>query len=743
MAAAATLVLAALLAPVAVVTLPGGLLAIGPRPTAVSLVAALLLAPGAVAAATTMSGLAQLCRDWRARRDGEHGHAIGRIFVQVLVLFYAVAVVRAGAAAAPSLLVAMLALVSGWCFLLLAIISRTPSPWRRNAAIALDCALLSALLHFGAAATAACYPLYFAAICCAGLWLGPGALAVSAASGVVGFAAVVATTPFWRGQPGLAAGLVVALAATPAGLALLVRAAARSRAEAAAASAARARFVTELGRGLRAPVSAMGRIVSGAVPAIEADAGEAAPTLPLPARALLSQISEVLDLAAIEAGEFAPAVEAFDLHAIVNDAVSVLRAAAGERGIALALRIDPHLPYRLCGWPRQLAQIVNSLVVTAIAASGAGTLRIEFAADRRDRGSVELRLDIRSREGAAAQPDDDRFGLGVARRLVELMGGRLLAAADPGRGVGWTVRLPLTVDAAPPQAPFDLARHPVLIATEDARLAAELAEPLAAWNADLRWVGGLDDALVYVERFDTPLNPVIIVDGRRRAIPALSFVHRAALARAEPPFVLFIVDFAQRANLAELADGELAALLPAPLDAELLENALHALPLAPAAATAASPAVADGTRPPMAADAPVAAEDGVIPIAAHPRFASETAAVVDARVVASLRALGSGDFLYEVIDSFRADARQIMERVAAAADAADAAGFTRAVHALRRCSATVGGGQLGELAMLLREVSEPELQQQGAAIVQRLGAELARLEAALLEYLPQPGAMRG
>jgi hypothetical protein len=36
----------------------------------------------------------------------------------------------------------------------------------------------------------------------------------------------------------------------------------------------------------------------------------------------------------------------------------------------------------------------------------------------------------------------------------------------------------------------------------------------------------------------------------------------------------------------------------------------------------------------------------------------------------------------------------------------------------------------------LREVGVSELREQGSALVQRLAEELARLEAALLEYLP-------
>ncbi|HEX5320546.1 MAG TPA: Hpt domain-containing protein, partial [Stellaceae bacterium] len=133
-------------------------------------------------------------------------------------------------------------------------------------------------------------------------------------------------------------------------------------------------------------------------------------------------------------------------------------------------------------------------------------------------------------------------------------------------------------------------------------------------------------------------------------------------------------------------------------------------------------------------------DDRVTSIAAHPRYAPETATPVDARVMAGLRALsGGGEFLGEVIDSFRADSRQIMERIGAAAGAGDTTAFVRGIHALRRCAATLGGASLCELALSLRDVSAAELRQQNGAIVQRLSAELARLDAALVEYLPRAG----
>jgi hypothetical protein len=61
------------------------------------------------------------------------------------------------------------------------------------------------------------------------------------------------------------------------------------------------------------------------------------------------------------------------------------------------------------------------------------------------------------------------------------------------------------------------------------------------------------------------------------------------------------------------------------------------------------------------------------------------------------------------------------------------------VQALRRCTANFGNGRLRELLLALRDLAPAELQRQGAAYVQRLEAELGKLEATLVDYAKTAG----
>src|SRR3989442_5334588 len=85
----------------------------------------------------------------------------------------------------------------------------------------------------------------------------------------------------------------------------------------------------------------------------------------------------------------------------------------------------------------------------------------------------------------------------------------------------------------------------------------------------------------------------------------------------------------------------------------------------------------------------------VTPIAAHPRFAADPTPTVDEHMIAKLQELGGeDDFLHDVIESFRADAERIMQRLGRAAAAADPAAFAQGLRALRQAAGHVCGTRL-------------------------------------------------
>jgi two-component system sensor histidine kinase RpfC len=122
----------------------------------------------------------------------------------------------------------------------------------------------------------------------------------------------------------------------------------------------------------------------------------------------------------------------------------------------------------------------------------------------------------------------------------------------------------------------------------------------------------------------------------------------------------------------------------------------------------------------------------VTPISVHPRFGHEPAAVVDEEAIEALRSLGAGsDFFHEVIETFRTDARGILEQLGRAAAEGDLRQFREHAHSLRSSAANVGGTRICEMLLGLRDLTQRELRVQSAEIVEKVSAELARLDAAL------------
>ncbi|HXX83807.1 MAG TPA: Hpt domain-containing protein, partial [Casimicrobiaceae bacterium] len=118
-------------------------------------------------------------------------------------------------------------------------------------------------------------------------------------------------------------------------------------------------------------------------------------------------------------------------------------------------------------------------------------------------------------------------------------------------------------------------------------------------------------------------------------------------------------------------------------------------------------------------------------IAAHPRYLGDGAEVVRATTLDSLRGLGGPEFVADVIDSFRHEAARLLARLTEAAERAELAPFAEAAHALHSGAANVGGIRLAQTLAALEDLSEPELRHAGAAFVEKIAVELARLDQAL------------
>jgi DNA-binding response OmpR family regulator len=279
-----------------------------------------------------------------------------------------------------------------------------------------------------------------------------------------------------------------------------------------------------------------------------------------------------------------------------------------------------------------------------------------------------------------------------------------------------TVQLPVE----PPPAPPPVRRGPpqILVAATNAMNRKIIEQILMGARCMAHLVADADQALDMLAA--RPID-LVLVDFTGGTIDDAADVER--LHEAHPDLPIFVLSGDPDPEAAILFAGAGAAsVLGKPLEPSRLIAAIDlAVP-----------------RPPPAASPPPEAPPAlaiVTEISAHPRFGRTPSGPIDRRAVDALVSLGGDSaFFADVIEAFRTDSREIMRELGGAAAIGDAYGFNAAVQALRSCSASLGGTGLRERLLATQTIGAAELPTRGAAIVQEIAGEIARLEQTLAEY---------
>ncbi|HSF05393.1 MAG TPA: ATP-binding protein [Methylomirabilota bacterium] len=175
-------------------------------------------------------------------------------------------------------------------------------------------------------------------------------------------------------------------------------------------------------------------------------------------RHLLSLINDILDLAKVEAGRMDLDLASFNLPAALDNALTLVRERAARHGIAVASSVDARVD-RIIADERKFKQIVLNLLSNAIKFTPEGG-RVDVSAASAD-GAVEISV---SDTGIGIAPEDQEaifeefrqvgndvgrkregtgLGLPLAKKFVELHGGRIWVKSRVGAGSTFTFTLPL------------------------------------------------------------------------------------------------------------------------------------------------------------------------------------------------------------------------------------------------------------------------------------------------------------
>ncbi|HUP35477.1 MAG TPA: GAF domain-containing protein, partial [Candidatus Limnocylindria bacterium] len=174
-------------------------------------------------------------------------------------------------------------------------------------------------------------------------------------------------------------------------------------------------------------------------------------------RHLLSLINDILDLSKVEAGRMELELERFDLPQALQDTLVLVRERAARHGIDLHLDADARLG-ALVADERKIKQVLLNLLSNAVKFTPEGG-RVEVRAVPTD-GAVEISV---TDTGIGIAPENQELifeefrqvggdyahkregtglGLTLARKLVELHGGRLWVKSQVGQGSTFTFSVP-------------------------------------------------------------------------------------------------------------------------------------------------------------------------------------------------------------------------------------------------------------------------------------------------------------
>jgi signal transduction histidine kinase/DNA-binding response OmpR family regulator/CHASE3 domain sensor protein len=175
---------------------------------------------------------------------------------------------------------------------------------------------------------------------------------------------------------------------------------------------------------------------------------------------LLHLISDILDLARIEAGRLRLIKGNVALARVSAALVRTFEPVAAAKGLAFAVVVDPGAPEVIETDEGRLLQILKNLVANAckFTEQGAVTVRVQGADDRVIFTVEDTGIGIAEHQqalifeafrqadgGASRKYGGTGLGLAISRDLATRLGGTLEVASEPGRGSTFTLTLPRTL----------------------------------------------------------------------------------------------------------------------------------------------------------------------------------------------------------------------------------------------------------------------------------------------------------
>ncbi|WP_157269491.1 sensor histidine kinase [Azohydromonas aeria] len=232
-----------------------------------------------------------------------------------------------------------------------------------------------------------------------------------------------------------------------------------SEAQAQAANQAKSEFLAAISHELRTPLTSIRGYAELMEHRLEHPRfRESAGLIRKGAEHLNELLTQILDLAKVEAGAMPVNLAPVALRPVLQGTLDFFELTARAKGLALELDVAAELPPQLVCDDLRLKQVLNNLLSNALKFTAQGGVRIEAAragdmvcfhvVDTGPGIPAELHETVfekfRQANGRVSyEHGGTGLGLALSRGLAELMGGTLTLQSAPGQGCRFTLSLPL------------------------------------------------------------------------------------------------------------------------------------------------------------------------------------------------------------------------------------------------------------------------------------------------------------
>lgn len=571
-------------------------------------------------------------------------------------------------------------------------------------------------------------------------------------------------------------------------------AAARNAAE--AASTAKSEFLSTMSHEIRTPLNGvLGMVELLARTPLDATQHTYCEAIRTSGHTLYTLLSDILDLAKIEAGKVELEHLGFAPGTLCKSVMEAYRGLAAERSTVLVLELDPALPAFATGDPTRLRQVLGNLLGNAVKFTQGGVITVSVRPsppragdDRtwwqyavRDTG-IGMAPEVVSKlfqpftqadSSTTRQYGGTGLGLAICRTLVEMMGGTLEVTSAPDVGSTFCFTLPLAAASEAEAESVSVVLQPcaarVLVAEDNdvnqlmiqamldligasSHVVANGAEAIAALQREPFDIVLMDCQMPVMDGFEaTRQIRALEMDGRRT--PILALTANALSSDGQRCLEVGMDDYLTKPIPLEALSMALARWAPTTVISCAPEAvvAVAAAPVPCGPETGALPGVlVRGLPAPITSPMTLTSSTHDVPQsrttpppAARSAQAGAHPSPLDRTPIEALRALqrpGGPDILGKVLQTYLTSTPRLLATLRQAFTAGDTNAVHTTAHSLKSSSAQVGAMTLAAHCQTLETQCRAQTLEQVSAVLADIEEHYLVVQEALTFELDNTGS---